>query len=125
MQTLNPISVEMVKRCAELLQITFKSRDDNERKAAEQALNKLSENSDQFIQTLIALITLNESSGIFSSMPSPMLSLIYRGHRSHKRFRRNIPKPDDKDTILRRSNGKRAKIPYSQSFAGSYGPRAP
>ena len=65
MQSLNPISVEMVKRCAELLQITFKSRDDNERKAAEQALNKLSENSDQFIQTLIALITLNESSGIF------------------------------------------------------------
>ena len=66
METLNSADAEMVQQCAALLQTTFKCRVDSERKAAEATLLKLSEQGDQFIKTLIALMTLNESSGNYS-----------------------------------------------------------
>ena len=67
MQTTQPVTLEHVKECALILQHTFRNKDANERRQAEQALNKLSDDPDRFMEILILLIIHNESNGTLTA----------------------------------------------------------
>lgn len=58
----NP-TMNLMQQCGQLLQITFKSGNQDERKLAEQTLKQLSQKGDQFLEALISIITMNDSSG--------------------------------------------------------------
>lgn len=68
MQNSNPFDLKEVEECAMLLQQTFKNNNSLERRAAEEALVKLSEDRDRFFEILLALITLNQSNGIILTL---------------------------------------------------------